>query len=236
MIIMDEERIREILKKAIKEGRKALYEFEAKEVARLLGIPTPKNIFIKDFYSLDVGKLDLREPYVIKIVSPQVIHKTDVGGVVLNVSREALEDEIKKMVERVRTRVPNAKIEGVLIEEMVEKGVETIVGLVKDPQFGPVVMFGLGGIFVEVYRDVSFRLAPLDKEEAISMIQEVKAYKILKGYRGIPPSDIEAIADVIVKVGDFGYKFQEVKELDINPLMAYPYGVNALDVRIILGE
>ncbi len=233
---MDEKGIREILDRAYKEGRKVLYEYEAKEVARLIGIPTPKNIFVKEFDSLDVENLDLKEPYVIKIVSPQVIHKSDVGGVVLNVSRENLKDEIRKMVEKVRSKVPNATVEGVLIEEMADKGVETIVGLVKDPQFGPVVMFGLGGIFVEVYRDVAFRLAPLDKDEALSMIKEVKAYKILKGYRGMPPSDIEAIADVIVKVGEFGYKFQEVNELDINPLMAYPDGVNALDVRIILGE
>jgi len=233
---MDEKRIREILEKAYEEGRKALFEYEAKEIARLIGIPTPKNMFIKDLESIEIDMLDLKEPYVIKIVSPQVIHKSDVGGVVLNVTKDNLKERITKMVENVRTKIPNVFIEGVLIEEMAEKGVETIVGLVKDPQFGPVVMFGLGGIFVEIYRDVSFRLAPLDKDEALSMIREVKAYKILRGYRGIPPSDIEAIADVIVKVGEFGYKFQEVSELDINPLMVYPNGVTALDVRIILGD
>ncbi len=233
---MDERGIREILDRVYKEGRKILYEYEAKEIARLIGIPTPKNYFIEDIASLNIDDLDLKEPYVIKIVSPQIIHKSDVGGVVLNVSRENLKREIHNMIENIRSKMPDAEIKGVLIEEMAEKGVETIVGLVKDPQFGPVVMFGLGGIFVEVYRDVSFRLAPLDKDEALSMIKEVKAYKILKGYRGIPPSDIEAIADVIVKVGEFGYKFQEVNELDINPLMAYPNGVNALDVRIILGD
>ncbi len=233
---MDERGIREILDRVYKEGRKILYEYEAKEIARLIGIPTPKNYFIEDIDSLNIDNLDLKEPYVIKIVSPQIIHKSDVGGVVLNVSRENLKREILNMIENIKSKMPDAEIKGVLVEEMAEKGVETIVGLVKDPQFGPVVMFGLGGIFVEVYRDVSFRLAPLDIDEALSMIKEVKAYKILKGYRGIPPSDIEAIADVIVKVGEFGYKFQEVNELDINPLMAYPNGVNALDVRIILGD
>lgn len=232
---MDLKRIREILDKVYSEKRKTLYEYEAKEIANAVGIPTPKNIFIKDLDPLDIEKLDFNEPYVIKIVSSQVIHKSDVGGVVVNVSKESLKDAIKKMIDTVTSKISNASIEGVLIEEMADKGVETIVGYIRDPQFGPVVMFGLGGIFVEIYRDVSFRLAPLSREDALSMIKEVKAYKILSGYRGIPPSDINKIADVIVRVGEIGYRYPEIREIDINPLMAYPDGVLALDVRIILG-
>lgn len=232
---MNIERVREILDRAYEENRKTLYEYEAKEIADIVGIPTPKHIFIEDLESLDTDKISFNEPYVIKIVSPQVIHKSDVGGVIVNISREQLEEAIKKMIDTVKSKVANASIKGVLIEEMADKGVETIVGYIRDPQFGPVVMFGLGGIFVEVYKDVSFRLAPLSMEDALSMVKEVKAYKILSGYRGIPPSDINKISDVITRIGDLGYKFPEIREIDINPLVAYPDRVLALDVRIILG-
>ncbi len=235
---MDEKVVREIIDKALSEGRKALYEYEAKKIANAIGIPIPNNIFIpyKDMNELNIDNIKLKQPLVVKIVSPDIIHKSDVGGVKLNVFKDNLIDTLKEMVETVRKYKPDTDIKGFLIEEMAEKGVETIVGLVKDPQFGPVVMFGLGGVFVEIYKDVSFRLAPLDKNDALDMIREVKAYKILQGYRGLPPSDIDAIADVIVKIGELGWRFREISELDINPLACYPSGVLALDVRIILGD
>ena len=226
--------IKKIIDQAISDGRN-LYEFEAKEVMKLIGIPTPKNKFIPIEEIGGEIEVGFDPPYVVKIVSRDIIHKTDVGGVILDVSREELNLAIDKLLTNVRRRAAKARIEGVLVEEMAEKGVETIVGMTRDPQFGPVVMFGLGGIFVEIYRDVSFRLAPLNIDEALDMIKEVKAYQILKGYRGYPPADLEAIADTIVKVGDLGSKFREIREIDINPLIAYPKGVLALDVRIILG-
>ena len=225
--------VRGIINQALSEKRN-LYEYEAKKLVNILGIPTPKNMFIPIDKLDTIKDIDLNPPYVLKIVSRDIIHKSDVGGVILNVNPEDLMDKTEELISNVKKHVPNAQLEGILIEEMAEKGVETIVGLTRDPQFGPVVMFGLGGIFVEVYRDVSFRLAPLTLDEAIDMIKEVKAYKILSGYRGTPPSDINSLASTIVKIGELGTEINEIKEIDLNPLMAYPDGVLALDVRIIL--
>ena len=225
---------KKIIGRALDENRN-LFEYEAKKIVGLIGIPIPKNRFIPiDELDKEI-ELDFDPPYVVKIVSRDIIHKTDVGGVILDVSREELGYAIDKLFKNVREKAGDVHLDGVLIEEMAEKGVETIVGLTRDPQFGPVVMFGLGGVFVEIYRDVAFRLAPLDLDEALDMVKEVKAYQILKGYRGQPPSDIEAIASTIVKVGELGYRIKEIKEIDINPLMVYPKGVLAIDVRIILG-
>ncbi len=225
--------INRILSEALRNGRKALLEHEALALAKSAGIPIPHYVFIP------LGakpEPDFPPPYVLKIVSPDIIHKSDVGGVKLNVSGEALESEVEELISRVRSNAPEAEILGVLVMEMAEEGVETLVGLTRDPQFGPVVAFGLGGIFVEIYRDVSFRLAPIPIEEVREMIREVKAYKILRGYRGRPPADIDAIADVIVKVSELGDKYPEIMEMDINPLIAYPRGALAVDVRVILGE
>ncbi len=226
------DRIESILKKALEEGRSSLLENEALEVASEAGIPLPRYVFIKDEGDLD--KVDFPPPYALKIVSPQVIHKTDVGGVMLNITRDELPQRIREMEKRVLEKIPDAEIHGYIVMEMLSKGVETIVGLTRDPQFGPVVAFGLGGIFVEIYRDVSFRLAPLEKEDALEMIREVKAYKILSGYRGLPPADLDSIADVIMKVGMLGVKYPLISEIDINPLIAYPDKAVAVDVRIIL--
>ncbi len=225
--------INSIISKALSEGRKALLEHEALELARAAEIPTPRYLFTP------LGSRpepDFPPPYVLKIVSPDIIHKSDVGGVRLNIGGDELEREVGELVETVKRNAPNAEITGVLVMEMAEEGVETLVGLTRDPQFGPVVAFGLGGIFVEIYRDVSFRLAPIPIEEAREMIREVKAYKILSGYRGRPPADIDALADVIVKVSQLGDKYPEIMEMDINPLIAYPRGALAVDVRVILGE
>jgi len=225
--------IHSIIREALARGRKSLLEHEALELARAAGIPTPRYVFTP------LGSKpepDFPPPYVLKIVSPDIIHKSDVGGVRLNVGAEELGREVEELVRTVERRAPDAELTGILVMEMAEEGVETLVGLTRDPQFGPVVAFGLGGIFVEVYRDVSFRLAPVSVDEAREMIREVKAYKILSGYRGRPPSDVEAIADVIVKVSILGDRYPEIMEMDINPLIAYPKGVLAVDVRVILGE
>lgn len=225
------DRISGIIDKALSENRSSLLENEALELMREAGIPIPKYKFIDDPEDVDV---EFPPPYVLKIVSPQIIHKTDVGGVELGVGRDELNVKIIELRDRVLKRSPGIEVRGYIIMEMVKKGVETIVGLTRDPQFGPVVAFGLGGIFVEIYKDVSFRLAPVDKEDAIDMIKEVKAFKILSGYRGMPPADIDSIAEVIVKVGELGVKYGDISEIDLNPLIVYQDGCVAVDARVIL--
>ena len=172
---------------------------------------------------------------VLKVISPDIIHKSDVGGVVLNLkSRREVRDAYDDLLKRVRSRVPKARIEGVLVEEMAPQSLEIIVGATKDPQFGPTLMFGLGGIFVEILKDVSFRVAPITELEAIDMIREVKAYPILEGYRNQPPADIEAIKDILLKVSKLVIEHPEVHELDLNPVFVYERGAKVVDARIIL--
>ncbi len=176
---------------------------------------------------------------VLKIVSPDIVHKSDVGGVVLNLkSDEEVREAFRKIMNNVKNAAPNAKIVGILIQEMVPDGLEVIVGATRDPSFGPIIMFGLGGIFVEVLKDVSFRIAPLSPRDADEMVREIKSYRILEGYRGMPPRDIEAIKDIILKVSKLMLEVAEIKELDLNPVMLYAKGEGAriADARMILGE
>ncbi|MEM2220087.1 MAG: acetate--CoA ligase family protein, partial [Candidatus Korarchaeum sp.] len=167
---------------------------------------------------------------------PQVIHKSDVGGVKVNLrSEDDVRRAYREIVDNVRRRVPDARIEGILVQEFAPPGAELIIGLIRDPQFGPTVMFGLGGIFVEVFRDVSFRVAPLSEQDAETMIKEIKAYKLLTGFRGAEPVDINAIKDALIKVGRIGVENEEIAEMDLNPVIAYPKGIKVVDARIFLG-
>jgi len=134
----------------------------------------------------------------------------------------------------VKKHKADAKVEGILVQEMAPASTEVIVGAVKDPQFGPAVMFGIGGIFVEVLKDVTFRIAPINEDEAREMITEVKAYPLLKGYRNLPPADINTIVDILLKTSRLVTEHQEIKELDLNPIMVYEKGAKTVDARIIL--
>jgi len=174
-------------------------------------------------------------PVVLKIVSPDVIHKFDVGGVVLNLkSPSEVEAAYQNILKNVKKHKPDAKIVGVLVQEMAPTSTEVIVGATKDPQFGPALMFGLGGIFVEVLKDVTFRIAPITESDAREMITEVKAYPLLKGYRGQPPADIDAVINILVNTSKLVMDHQEIKELDLNPIMVYEKGAKTVDARIIL--
>ena len=174
-------------------------------------------------------------PVVLKIVSPDVIHKSDSGGVKLGLANAAqvgkAYDEILSMAKK---HQPKAKIKGISVQKMVRPGVEVIIGMTKDAQFGPVLMFGLGGILVEVLKDVSFRIVPLSKRDAREMIKEIKGYPLLEGYRGQEPADIPFLEDMILKLSDFIDKNPEIKELDLNPVFAYKNGAVAVDARVIL--
>jgi acetate---CoA ligase (ADP-forming) len=174
---------------------------------------------------------------VMKIMSPDVVHKLDSGGVILGVNgAEAAADAYRRIVANVREAVPHANIQGVLIEEMAQKGVEVILGATRDPRFGPMVMFGLGGSFVEVFKDVTFRLAPMWRASAHRMIQQIRAFKILTGVRGAPPSDLVALEDVLLRLSALVVDNPEISELDINPLIVHPegQGCSVADSRILL--
>jgi acyl-CoA synthetase (NDP forming) len=220
---------------AKKEGRKYLLEPEAKTLCQQYGIPVTRFKVATSPEDAAKSAEEIGYPVVLKIVSPDVLHKFDVGGVVLNLKGSSeVKDAYDKIVKNVRKHKPDAKIVGVLVQEMAPASTEVIVGSTKDPQFGPALMFGLGGIFVEVLKDVTFRIAPITESDAKEMIAEVKAYPILKGYRGQPPADIDAIVNILMNTSKLVMDHQEIKELDLNPIMVYEKGAKTVDARVIL--
>jgi len=220
---------------AYKEGRKFLLETEAKTVCMEYGIPATKFQLAKNEAEAVKFAEEIGYPIVLKIVSPDIIHKSDVGGVIVSLKTEKdVRNGYKQILRNVKKHKADAKIVGILVQEMAPSSTEVIVGAIKDPQFGPAVMFGLGGIFVEVLKDVTFRVAPITVDEAREMITEVKAYPLLKGYRNLPPADIEAIVKILLNTSRLVMEHQEIKELDLNPIMVYEKGAKTVDARIIL--
>jgi len=225
----------DIISQAKKEGRKALLETEAKNICMEYGIPVTKFELAKTETDAVKSAETIGFPIVLKIVSPDIIHKSDVGGVIVGIkSATEVRDAYRKIMENVKKHDPKARIEGMLIQEMAPSGTEVIVGSIKDPQFGPALMFGLGGVFVEVLKDVTFRIAPITEDEAEEMICEVKAYPLLRGYRNNPPADIRAIVKVLMSTSKLIMDHMEIKELDLNPIMVYEKGAKTVDARIIL--
>ncbi|MBC8320727.1 MAG: acetate--CoA ligase family protein [Bacteroidetes bacterium] len=220
-----------------KNAKKSLTEHQGKELLDLYGIRiTNEDVAISKENAVDIAQ-EIGYPVVMKIDSPDILHKTEAGGLKLNIQTDkAVEEVYDEIMENARNYNPNAQLSGVLIQEMVKGGTEVIVGLNNDPQFGPTIMFGLGGIFVEILKDVSLRVAPVNYEEAIKMIQEIKGFKILEGARGQSKYDINAIADVLVKVSRMAIELEDVvAELDINPLIVMPegQGIRVADALII---
>ena len=174
-------------------------------------------------------------PVALKISSPDILHKSDVGGVQLNLnSAETVENGYDALLSAVKRNNPEARVDGVLVSKMASPGLEVIVGMNRDPQFGPVILFGLGGIMVEIFQDVSLRLLPLTKEEAIDMIREIKGYGLIVGYRGRPAVDEQALADCLLAVARISQDYPEIVEIDLNPVFAYPDGIQVADVRMIV--
>jgi acetyl-CoA synthetase (ADP-forming) len=224
-----------IFKEIYKEGRKYLLEPEAKTVCVEYGIPVTKFKVSKNEAEAVKFAEEIGYPVVLKIVSPDIIHKSDVGGVIVGLKNaQDVRNAYKQILRNVKRHKADAKIVGILVQEMAPSSTEVIVGAIKDPQFGPAVMFGLGGIFVEVLKDVTFRVAPITVDEAREMITEVKAYPLLKGYRNLPPADIEAIVKILLNTSRLVMEHQEIKELDLNPIMVYEKGAKTVDARIIL--
>jgi acetyl-CoA synthetase (ADP-forming) len=210
-----------------------LLEPEAKELCKEYGLPVGMwRVATTSAEAMEAAGA-LGFPIVAKIVSSDVIHKSDVGGVILNLKDEkdveAAFLKIKSICEG-----SNYRFEGVLVEPQAPPGIETIIGAKRDPQFGPVLLFGLGGIFVEVFKDVSFRVAPIEREDAVEMISELKALPLLKGIRGKKPSDFDALVDSLLKVSDMMVREERIKELDLNPTLAYEKGCRIVDARVIL--
>ena len=222
---------------ARRQGRKFLLEPEAKAVCMKYGIPVTKFGVAKTIEEAVKLAEEIGYPVVLKVVSPDVIHKFDVGGVVLNLKGpEEVRKAFYQILENVRRNMPNAKVLGVTVQEMAPPSTEVIVGAIRDPQFGPALMFGMGGIFVEVLKDVTFRIAPITIEEAKEMIAEIRAYPLLKGYRGMPPADIEAIAQILVNTSHLMMENPEISELDLNPIIVYENGAKTVDARIMLAD
>lgn len=227
--------VAEIFNKVKKEGRKFLLETEAKAICMEYGIPVTKFKLAKSEGEAVKFADEIGYPVVLKIVSPDVIHKSDVGGVIISLKdAEDVRNAYKKILRNIRKHKPDANIVGILIQEMAPSSTEVIVGATKDPQFGPALMFGLGGIFVEILKDVTFRIAPITEDEAREMVTEVKAYPLLKGYRNTPPADIDAIIKILLNTSRLVMEHLEIKELDLNPIMVYEKGAKIVDARIIL--
>ena len=223
-----------IIEKAKKEKR-PLLETEAKELLRGYKISVPDFKLIKSEEEIAGLAKEINFPIVMKIVSPDIIHKTDAGGVKLNIKDEKeAESAYQEIIFKAKKYNKEARIEGVIVYPMVPQRTEIIIGMMKDPHFGPVAMFGLGGIFVEVLKDVSFRIIPLEERDAREMITEIKGYEILKGARGESPRDIKAIEEVLMKVSKLTMENPKINEIDLNPIFVFEKGLQVVDARMIL--
>jgi acetate---CoA ligase (ADP-forming) subunit beta len=227
----------EVISSARAQGRRLLTEVEAKDVLAEAGVPVVTATLARSREEAIAAAKEAGFPAVLKIVSNEITHKSDVGGVKLNLQDEAAVGEaFDAIMAAARAAAPQAAIDGVSVQKMAAPGTEVIVGVNTDPQFGPVIMFGLGGILVEVLEDVAFRIIPIEPRDARQMVREIKGVKLLQGYRGQPPADTEALEQLLLKVSAFVEAHPEVEELDLNPVFAYAQGAVAVDARIVLAE
>ena len=226
-----------VLAQARAEGRTLLNEVEAKSLLKDAGVPVATTTLAATRAEAQAQAESAGYPVVLKVVSPDIAHKSDVGGVKLNLrDKDAVGAAFDEIVANSKKAVADARIAGVAVQHMAPQGTEVIVGMTTDAQFGPVMMFGLGGIMVEVLKDVSFRLVPLAEKDADQMINEIKGRPVLEGVRGQPAADLKALRTTILKVSEFVQKHPEVRELDLNPVFAYPDGALAVDARIVVSE
>ncbi len=237
-VAADRDTAGEIIKKKLADkDRYYMSEKEANEILQCYGFPVLKSVLLKDLSRLDEAADEFVFPVAMKISSADIVHKFDAGGVRLKIkTKKEARKAFKDIIENAKRFKPSAKIDGVIMERMAKRGVEVILGAVRDPKFGPICMFGLGGTFVEAMKDVTFRLAPMWEISAEIMIQTIKAYSILKGVRGTPPCDIDSIKDCILRLSQMVTEHPEIAELDINPLIVYPEekGCVVADSRILL--
>jgi 4-hydroxybutyryl-CoA synthetase (ADP-forming) len=234
---VDSKKVEAVLNNARKEGRTHILEEKGYEILSAYGFRTPKSILAtSEDECVKVVTEEIGYPVVMKIVSPDIIHKSDAGGVKVGLRTE---DEIRAAFKTITANAKkykaDATIKGVLLQEMIKSGKEVILGAKQDPTFGPVVMFGLGGIYVQVFKDVVFRIAPIGRQEGLRMIESIKSIKLLKGVRGEKPYDLKAIVDNLLRLSQLITDFPEIEELDINPLMVLEEGNGALTVDVRIG-
>lgn len=236
---VDRERVHKIFEQVRVQGRVAMGDAEAREIMEAYGIPTPRTFLARTSDEAVHFAAEIGFPVAVKIASPDILHKTDVGGVRLNVATLAdVRDAFELMTYRVNRYVPDAEIWGCLVQEMVLGGKEVIVGMNRDPHFGPLMMFGLGGICVEALRDVAFRVTPFDRRDAREMIGEILSYNLLRGVRGERPSDLETLVEVLLRLSQLAIDFPEIVEFHINPLTVFEegQGLVGVDMRLVLGS
>jgi acetate---CoA ligase (ADP-forming) len=236
---VDSGSVKELFDRVRSEGRVSIADFEARQIMTAYGLPIPQSELAETpEKAIEVAR-KIGYPVVLKIASPDILHKTDVGGVKVGLrNAEEVRDAFELILYRAQRYVPDAHILGCLVQEMVPSGTEVLVGMNRDPQFGPLVTFGLGGIYVEILKDVTFRIAPFSLQEAYAMLSEIRASALLEGVRGQPPADKESIVDTLLRIGQLVLDFPEIVELDINPLMVYPQGEGAIaiDMRLVLSK
>jgi len=216
---------------------RVLTEIESKELVKQAGVPVNDTLLAESEAAAVAIARRLGFPVVLKVISSGIVHKSDIGGVKLALKSP---DEVKAayhgILAAARAKYPDAKIDGVSVQKMAPPGVEVIIGVSRDPQFGPVVMFGLGGVTVEVYKDVSLRVVPLRRRDAAEMLREIRGYPLLTGYRGRAPVDTRSLEDMLLEVSRFVQKHPEIRELDLNPVICYPDGALAVDARVVVEQ
>ena len=239
VIDVDKDYAMQIIERVRRDDRKVLLETEAKSIMTAYGIPVPRFYLAKSDIDAMSAADHIGYPVVLKIVSPDILHKTDVGGVKAGLnSSEDVEDAYEEILMNISKYAPKARIYGVLVEKMAKEGVETIVGVNKDLQFGHMIMFGSGGIYTELFKDISFALIPVSREEALDLMGRTKIYNILRGYRGMKPSDVDSVVNILLRISQLMIDIPDIVEMDINPLRVYEAGRGslALDVKIVLSS
>jgi acetyl-CoA synthetase (ADP-forming) len=224
------------LKLAMREKRN-LTEAESYSLLSEYGIPVPKYLIAySEKEAIEAGE-KLGFPLVMKIISPDIIHKSNLGGVAMNIINSLqIKKVYKNIISQVREKRPDAKINGILLYKQAPKGVEVIVGMIRDPQFGPTVMFGLGGIFVEILKDVAFRVCPVERTDIEEMLAEIEGIKMLQGYRGRPRCDVKAIIDIIMEISRLALNYSVITEIDLNPIIVYEKGAVVVDAKVFLNK
>ena len=220
-----------LIEKALGEGRKTLSEHESKQLLAAYSIPVTREVEIKEAEDLTDVARDIGYPLVMKGCSPDLTHKTEKGLVRIGIRND---DEARDAFISLKEELASEST--ILVQEMIQGQRELVMGLTRDPQFGPCVMFGLGGIFTEILRDISFRVAPLEKWDALEMMEEIKGHRILENVRGLPSADKDALAKILIKLGEIGLENEEVEEIDVNPIILQGSKPIAVDALVILGK
>ncbi len=232
---IDRSKIRATIDAVHADHRTALVESEARAIAQAIGLTVPRTELARNADQAVAIAQTIGYPVVFKIASPDILHKSDIGGVKVGIANDAdARDAFDLVTYRAQRFMPDAQVWGVTVQQMVPPGKEVITGMSRDPQFGPLLAFGMGGIYVEVLKDITFRIAPITRHEANEMIGEIRGAPLLRGVRGEKPSDLEAVSEALLRISQLVAEFPEIVEMDVNPLVVHPRGAIAIDVRLVI--